>query len=67
LYDLKTDRTELHDLADERRDIVASLVAEYDRWAQRCGVAPFDQLPYKSSVVPWYRLPPSERAKLQKW
>ena len=67
LYDLQADRTELHDLADERRDIVESLVAQYKQWAERCGVVPPDQLSRKSSVVPWYRLPPSERVKLQKW
>jgi len=61
LYDLEADRTELHDLAGRHPDVVASLAARYDGWARRCGVAPFDQLPYKSNVVPWYRLPPSER------
>ncbi len=65
LYDLQADRTELNDLAGHRRDIVESLTARYDEWAQRCGVAPFDQLPRKDDVVPWYRLPPSQRPKQQ--
>ena len=63
LYDLKADRTELHDLADRYRDVVQTLATEYDRWAQRCGVAPFDELPLEDTVVPWYRLPPDQRPK----
>lgn len=42
LYDLSTDRTELHDLAAQRPDIVAALKAEWEAWAARVGVIPWD-------------------------
>ena len=61
LYDLDTDRTELHDVAKKHKELVQELAAEYDSWAHRCSVVPFDELPRKDNVVPWYRLPPSER------
>ncbi len=44
LYDMATDRIESHNLAGEHPDVVAELSAEYDRWAARCGVIPYDQL-----------------------
>ncbi|WP_156253087.1 arylsulfatase [Pseudactinotalea terrae] len=40
LYDMATDRTELHDLCAEQPDVVAELVASYEAWARRCGVIP---------------------------
>jgi arylsulfatase len=42
LYDLDRDRTELHDLADEHRDLVAELADRWQRWADRVGVIPWD-------------------------
>ena len=45
LYDMETDRTELHDLAPQHPDQVKELAEAYDRWAQRCGVVPPGQLP----------------------
>jgi len=44
LYDTERDRTELNDLAGKNRAKVKELEAVYERWAQRCGVAPWDQL-----------------------
>ncbi|HEY3507490.1 MAG TPA: arylsulfatase [Actinocatenispora sp.] len=44
LYDLDADRTELHDLAAEHPDLVADLADEYQRWADRCGVLPREQV-----------------------
>jgi arylsulfatase len=41
LFDLAHDRSELANLADERPELVHELSAEYDRWAERCGVAPW--------------------------
>ncbi len=38
LYDMEADRTEMHDIASERPDLVADLSAQYDAWAARCGV-----------------------------
>jgi arylsulfatase A-like enzyme len=61
LYDMQVDRTELHDLASLHPDIVARLTARYEEWAKRSGVVPVDQVPRKSNVVPWYRLPPAQR------
>ena len=38
LYDMDTDRTESHNLVDAHPEIVRDLLAEYNRWAARCGV-----------------------------
>ena len=40
LYDLERDRSELHNLALEHRDIVLELSQAYERWAVRVGVIP---------------------------
>ncbi|SDT42010.1 arylsulfatase [Microlunatus soli] len=40
LYDMITDRTELHDRATERPELVTELAASYQAWAERCGVIP---------------------------
>jgi len=66
LYDIQADRTELKNLAGKHPETVKLLAAKYNEWAQRCGVVEFDKLPRKDNVVPWYRLPPSERLKLEK-
>ena len=42
LYDLDTDRTELHDVAGQHPDMVAELGARWDAWALRVGVIPFE-------------------------
>jgi arylsulfatase len=44
LYDRQTDRTELRDMADIRREVVADLAAQYDAWANRVGVVPWDDV-----------------------
>ena len=41
LYNLATDRTELHDLSQTMPERVLELKAAYDAWAARCGVAPW--------------------------
>jgi arylsulfatase A-like enzyme len=38
LFDIETDRTESHDLAAAKPEIVHDLKAKYDSWAVRCGV-----------------------------
>ncbi len=38
LYDMLTDRTELHDLSHAKPDVREELVDMYRSWAQRCGV-----------------------------
>jgi arylsulfatase len=40
LYDMKTDRTELHDLASQQPEKVAELKAKWLAWAERCNVNP---------------------------
>lgn len=40
LYDVKTDRTELNNLAARRRAIVVDLVQKWEAWAKRVGVYP---------------------------
>ncbi len=40
LYDLRTDRTELHDLAGEQPGRVAALAAQWQDWAERSQVLP---------------------------
>lgn len=44
LYNLETDRTEMHDLAQEHPEVVGELSARYDEWAGRCGVRPWDEI-----------------------
>lgn len=41
LYDMKTDRTELHNLAAEHADQVQSLSAKWETWAERALVKPY--------------------------
>ena len=44
LYDLKQDRTEMHNLADQRPEIVQELKAMYQAWTKRCHVMPWSEL-----------------------
>jgi arylsulfatase A-like enzyme len=44
LYDLRSDRTELNDLATAHPERVADMAAQYEAWAQRCGVKPREQI-----------------------
>lgn len=44
LFDLKTDRTELHDLAQEHAEKLQELAAVYDAWAARVGVVSWNEL-----------------------
>jgi arylsulfatase A-like enzyme len=41
LYDITTDRTEMHDLAAQHREKVRELASLYEDWAARCGVQPW--------------------------
>ncbi len=41
LYDLASDRTELHDLASEQPKRLREMIADWDRWATRVGVIPW--------------------------
>jgi len=44
LYDLEQDRTELNDLAALHPDRVRDMAAQYEAWAQRCGVIPRERI-----------------------
>jgi arylsulfatase A-like enzyme len=58
LYDMETDRTELHDVSAKHSDKVKELSSLYDRWAQRCGVLPPNQLPKPKPIVPGQKASP---------
>ena len=51
LYDIEKDRTEGNNLASAHPEIVRDLSAEYDRWAQRCGVANWADLLAKRAAA----------------
>jgi len=44
LYDLSESRTEENDVAAENPDLVATLVADYEAWADRIGVVPMERI-----------------------
>ncbi len=53
LYDLEQDRTELNDVAAQHADRVKDMLAQYEAWANRCGVIPrerIDQLMREQNV-----------------
>jgi arylsulfatase len=41
LYNMKADRTELHDLSTQQPDRAKALIAKWDAWAQRTHVKPY--------------------------
>lgn len=41
LYDLKSDRTEMHNLADNQPERVKELAARWEAWAKRAQVIPY--------------------------
>ena len=44
LYDMDTDRAEKQNLAEVNPDIVRELVAQWEAWAHRVGVVPWDNV-----------------------
>ncbi len=44
LYDMESDRSEIHDLAARHPEQVNALISLYEKWAQRCQVLPWDEL-----------------------
>lgn len=44
LYDMATGRTEVNNVASQHPEIVTELAAQYEAWADRCGVAPWDDI-----------------------
>jgi arylsulfatase A-like enzyme len=44
LYDMENDRTEMTELSAKHPEIAKELVAEYQKWADRVGALPFDEV-----------------------
>ena len=44
LYDMETDRTELNDLSGAHPELHAKLKQQYEAWANRVGVIPWDEI-----------------------
>src|SRR3569623_201654 len=44
LYDMETARTEMNDLAAQHPDRVREMTAQYQQWANRCGVIPREKI-----------------------
>jgi len=44
LYDMETDRAEINNLAARKPEIVRELVAQWQDWANRVGVVPWDKV-----------------------
>jgi arylsulfatase len=44
LYDMNTDRAEMNNLAESKPDIVHELLAQWEVWANRVGVVPWDRV-----------------------
>lgn len=42
LYDFAADRSELRDLVDEHRELARELAADWDAWAHRVGLIPWE-------------------------
>lgn len=47
LYNMKTDRTELHDLSESEPAILKDLIAKYDSWYENVGARPYFKEPMK--------------------
>jgi arylsulfatase len=41
LYDIESDRTEMHDLAEQQPDRVKAMTAQWEEWSSRVGVQPW--------------------------
>lgn len=44
LYDMENDRTEMNNLADKHPEVVSALKKEYEKWADRVGALPYDEI-----------------------
>ena len=44
LYDIQTDRTELHNVAEQQPERVKHMTALWEQWAARCGVVPWEEI-----------------------
>ena len=44
LYDMESDRTEMHDLSERHPERVREMRRQYAAWASRCGVIPREKI-----------------------
>jgi len=51
LYDLEADRTEMNDLVAKMPDKADQLLKDYNAWAQRCGVEPWETVKPKGRSI----------------
>jgi arylsulfatase len=51
LYNMKSDRTEMHDLANAESERVRQMVATWDRWAERTHAVPWPWKPAYGAAV----------------
>jgi len=59
LYDMRTDPTELHDLAQRYPERTARLYAQWNGWAKRVGALPLDTRPYNRRGLDYNRQKPN--------
>ncbi len=59
LYDMKKDRTEMHDLSAEQPDVAKDLTAKWQAWAQRTHVKPHPQPKAARKAAPIPKAPPA--------
>lgn len=52
LYDMRADRTEMHDVSAAHPEVVADLAERYARWAERCGVIDRDRILEMMKALP---------------
>lgn len=50
LYNLEQDRTELNNRIEGEKSRAHEMIAEWERWAERCGVIPWERL---IDIAPW--------------
>ena len=51
LYNLETDRTETKDLAKDYPEILSRMVSDYEDWADKVGVRPYNYPPKKWQIM----------------
>jgi len=57
LYNMENDRTEMYDLSNQHKDVVARLAHMWDEWAERCLVKPWPLRPIPVGEKDWSNLP----------
>jgi len=57
LFDMETDRTELHNLAPKKKRRVKQMIAIWEAWAKRCDVHPWPLHPIAEGGKDWVHFP----------